>query len=123
MDRIDVVCTWCEQDYIFIKAYRKAMGLSQKKLAYRTLTSQCYICQLERREIKKEGEQERIVFNTRCDLREVCNSLDFFGETIVLINVLVEYLKLSHSLYPVQARKIARLIARFGRELGSGFSG
>ena len=119
MDRIDIVCTWCEQDYIFVKAYRKAMGFSQRKMADRTLTSQCYISQLERRTITKVGEQDRIVFNTRCDLREVCDSVNTFTETMILINVLVEYLKLSKNSYPIQAKKITRLIVRFSKELGS----
>lgn len=120
MDRIDIVCEWCEHDHILVKAYRKALHISQRELAVRTLTSQCYISQLERCKIKKEGEQERIVYNTRCDLREVCYPLDRFDETLVLVNVLIEYLKLSRHKYPISARKIARLISRFGTELAVG---
>lgn len=88
----------CEHHEKLEKAIRKVFGWSQREMAARLLTSQCYISMWERGCLTKEGEEERLYFNLRCELEERTYEVDnYFGSTgldsvLILIHVIHTYL-------------------------------
>ena len=58
--------------YILMKAYRRVLGISQRKLAKNLLCGQATVCRYETKQLKylSEYEQERILYNFSIDFNE-----------------------------------------------------
>lgn len=81
----------CEHHEKLEKAIRKVFGWSQREMAARLLTSQCYISQWERSCLTKEGEEERLYDNLWIELEERIDDMSKIEGITTLINIIDIY--------------------------------
>lgn len=92
----------CNDPRLLCKAIRRTLHLSQRVMAKRLLTCQCYICWFETgcvyRKLK-DGEFNRILYNLKIDFEEsVVNISEHTGREqaiLTFMQVLIEYLRCS----------------------------
>lgn len=113
----------CENERILCKAIRRSLHLSQRVMAKRLLTSQTYICCFETRPMYKDmssTEHDRILYNLKIDFEETIVSI---GQKIgkeqaylTVMQVLIEYLRLSLGKGGKDREAVLRLLKRFQDE-------
>lgn len=100
LDFSDRIVDSCTNLRALEKAIRLSLGYSQRKMADRVLTCQCYLCWFETgSKCRKlpDGEFERIFFNTKCELDEQLVSYRYVGlerKLLLLCDILSRYLNL-----------------------------
>ena len=99
--------TWLNSDLIFdkvddvhilMKAYRRVLGFSQRKMTERLLCSQATICRYETKQLRylSERETNRILYNFSIDFDEILKSRKSReGKIIFYINICTSYLELT----------------------------
>lgn len=84
--------------HVLMKAYRKALGISQRKMGERLLCPQSTICRYETKQLRylSERETNRILYNFSIDFDEVLKSRKTReGRILFCINVCISYLELT----------------------------
>lgn len=111
----------CENEIAFMKACRRVLKLSQKKMAVRLWTYQCYISHFENGCCVKPGEEDRILHNLHCELEEICENLTENHKIIFFINILCEYFSQMESKFNknfTNRDDVCRILLHFSKKLG-----
>ena len=112
----------CNDSRLLLKSIRRTLHISQRKMAKRLLTSQCYICWFETGNEDKlsEAEFQRILFNLKIDFEETLIGIaDHVGRDqsiLTVMQVLAEYLRCSVGRNYADRLEVLALLNRFTDE-------